>query len=374
MNSNTGLLHINLQAVADNWRTLLGQCRAQVAAVVKADAYGLGAEQVAPALYGAGCRHFFVATKSEGLALRQFIPGDARCFVLGGAARGDEEECLRGQLTPVLSSLAAISDWLDAVGSAPCAIKFDTGMTRLGLPLSEDNLSDYRDAIISAKPVLMMSHLACADEPDHPQNAQQLQRFDRVREQLGADLPATSWSLANSSGIFLGADYHADMVRPGAALYGFNPQLDQPSPVQPVVSLDLPVLQLRRVGVDTTVGYGATTIAPAGSVLAVAAGGYADGVHRLLGNAGYGYCMGQQVPVLGRVSMDTAVFDVSTVAGIDQLLQAGRWRSMTIAVINATVDVTAISQRNGSLGYEVLTSLGSGRYQRRYQQASKHER
>lgn len=366
MSASTGLLRIDLNAIVNNWRRLREYSSVDTAAVVKADAYGLGMAAVAPALYDAGCRDFFVATLEEGVALRSQLPGEARCLVLGGVPPGDEPVCVDRELIPVISSLAALRRWLAVAAPHPCALKFDTGMTRLGMPVDDLLATGHRDLLAAARVTVAMSHLACAEERDSDRNTRQRAVFGQVREQLEPLWPDARWSLANSSGIFLGAGYHADLVRPGAALYGFNPCPGLASPVRPVVTLQLPVLQLRRVEEPARVGYGAVGRAAPGTVLAVAAGGYADGLHRLLGAEGSGFCRGVEVPVVGRVSMDTTVFDVSEVPGVAARLASGDWADMDIDIITSGRGVSDISARNNSLGYEVLTSLGSPRYRRQY--------
>ncbi len=366
MSASTGLLRIDLNAIADNWRRLDAVSAAETAAVVKADAYGLGMAAVAPALYRAGCRHFFVATLEEGLALRALLPQDGHCLVLGGVPRGYEQACADSRLIPVISSVAALERWLAVAASHPCTIKFDTGMTRLGIPTETLLAPEHRPLLAAARVVVAMSHLACAEERDSDRNPQQREIFESVRSQLASLWPNARWSLANSSGIFLGEHFHADLVRPGAALYGFNPCPGLASPIRPVATLQLPVLQLRRVDAPARVGYGAAGRAEPGAILAVVAGGYADGVHRLLGTEGSGFCQGVEVPVIGRVSMDTTVFDVSAVPGVAERLASGNWAEMNIDILTAAHNVSEISARNHSLGYEVLTSLRAPRYRREY--------
>ena len=353
------VLTIDLSAVADNYRRLAERVwPAGCAAVVKADAYGLGMARVAPALAAAGCADFFVAHLDEGIALRALLP-DAAIYVLNGALRGAEPEFQRHALCPVLNHLAALDAW-SALGRGgkplPAALHIDCGMSRLGL-------DDQELAILAAAPArldgvdlqLLMSHLACADQPDHPLNAEQLARFRAARGRL----PATPASLANSSGIFLGPEYRFDMARPGAALYGVNPQPGRPNPMAPVVRLQARILQVRRIDSPRTVGYGATHRAARPSTIATIALGYADGYLRSLSNRGSCLIGEHRVPVVGRISMDLVTLDVTGVP--DGLARPGA----VVDVIAPDHPVDAVAEEAGTIGYEILTSLGR-RYQRRY--------
>ncbi|WP_020211054.1 alanine racemase [Gilvimarinus chinensis] len=371
MDTSTGVLTVNLDAVVRNWHLLCAQApNSIVAAVIKADAYGLGARRVGQVLHRAGCRDFFFATVDEALAVADVLPGDARRYILGGFAVGEERKLLEAGLTPVLSTLAEVQRWqqlLAVTGAeAQCALKFDSGMTRMGLA-AKDLLSLGADESKCRRlgVRLVMSHLACADEALHPQNREQLSSFNSVRDQLRAHCPDVAFSLANSSGIFLGDDYHADLVRPGAALYGVNPDTRGANPMQPVVGLSLPVRQLRQLKRPSRIGYGAELELPAGTVLAVAAGGYADGLHRILGASGVGEMAGVEVAVAGRVSMDSTIFDVTAVPNI-QAIARGELKAPSIEVLNAQLDVSRVAARNRALGYEVLTSVRAARYRREY--------
>lgn len=365
MSTATGLLTIDLAAVRANWRTVCQQLSRRPAAVIKADAYGLGAEPVGNSLYRAGCREFFFATLEEALAGRSYLPDDTHLYILGGARPGEEHECLNAGLIPVLYSLAAVDRWAkvcrQADTQAPSVIKIDTGMTRLGLSLHDwEQLRADPERLRASHPIVVMSHLACADEWDHPMNREQQQRFAKVAAQAQALLPGVRGSLANSSGIFLGRDWHFDMARPGASLYGFDPHFGRAPNMQPVVQLSLPVLQWRELQGDVTVGYGATAHLPTGRRLAVVAGGYADGLNRTIGReGGQGYLGAARVPVVGRISMDTTIFDVTDAEPVSP--PESNW----IRVLDDRLTVAEVSHRIGALGYEVLTSL-AGRYRRVY--------
>jgi len=362
MISSTGILTINLAAIQSNWRYVSTSLRAgvQCAAVVKANAYGVGVSEVATALYDAGCECFFVVTLHEAVELRQVLPADAVVYVLGGSPSGMEQHFADLNLIPVLYSSSMITQWLAFCSSRqyafPCALKFNTGMTRLGLEGIElDELLNQTTILSYLNPVLAMSHLACADDPSHPLNDEQLQRFHTVIAKLKPIYPYIQTSLANSSGTFLSDLYHFDMVRIGAALYGINPQLSKPNPLQQVFNLKLPVLQIRTTVQPESVGYGATACVAPNVRLAVVAGGYADGIHRTLGLVPVGRIEGVEVKAIGRLSMDSFTFEINNIAGDPDYVE----------VINKELTLDYLMSANKTLGYEVLTSLGD-RFQRRY--------
>ena len=368
-----GVLTIDLAAIVANWRLLASRAApAECAAVVKADAYGLGMAQVAPALAAAGCRVFFVATLDEGIALRRLLQGAAEeagamlpapampaaIFVLNGAPRGCESELLQYGLMPVRNDLDDIFAWgtLAAVLEAtlPACVHVDTGMSRLGLsPAEVVILSGEPERLDGTGVVLVMSHLACADEPSHALNRRQLDAFRGARAQL----PAAPGSLAASSGIFLGAAWACELVRPGAALYGVAPVPGENNPMRSVVTLTARILQVREIDRDTPVGYGATFRAPAHVTIATAAVGYADGYLRALGNRGAGFIGSQRVPLVGRVSMDLTTFDVT---GVPLAVPGAK-----IELIGPQLGVDDVAAAAGTSGYEILTSLGD-RYARTY--------
>ncbi|HWV15799.1 MAG TPA: alanine racemase [Cellvibrio sp.] len=362
MFSSSSILTVDLAAIQANWRYVASSLKnnAECAAVVKADAYSVGAEEVAKALYLAGCRSFYLATVEEAVVLRMILPADAILYVLGGVRLGAEPSFAELRLIPVLYSLAEIKHWSEFCASIcaalPCVIKVDTGMTRLGLRLSDlDEFLQMAANHFSLNPILIMSHLACADEPGHPLNTRQLQQFEKAVAKTKVFFPQIKTSLANSSATFLGEEFHFDMVRIGAALYGINPQRDRPNPLQPAITLKLSVLQIRLLETDVSVGYGAAASAKAGTRLAVVAGGYADGIHRTLGLSPRGMVNGQMVPAVGRISMDSCVFDISAVAADPEYIE----------VMNEQISLDSLIAHNNFLGYEVLTSLGR-RYLRRY--------
>ena len=354
------VLTIDLNAIVANWLLLKGMLAgAECAAVVKADAYGLGADRVASALARAGCGTFFVAHVAEGVALRRVLP-EAAIHVLNGPVSGSELVLVEHRLVPVLNSLRDIEAWgeMAGAGGAPLVadVHVDTGMARLGLPPDEtETLIREPGRLDGIKLATLMSHLACADEPDHPLNRQQLADFLRTRQAF-ADVKA---SFANSSGLFLGPEYHFDLARPGVALYGVGPRPGEPNPMAQVVRLQGKILQVRDVDRPQTVGYGATHRVTRRGRVATVGVGYADGYPRSLSNTGSGYMGDTRVPIVGRVSMDLITLDVSDVPGA--VARPGALVEL-IGPHNTVDDVAADA---GTIGHEILTGLGS-RYHRVY--------
>lgn len=365
------MLTIDLSAIQANWLYISSVSRGMVAGVIKANAYGLGASQVGPALYSVGCREFFVANLEEALAAREYLPADTFIYVLGGPRIGEAREFIKANLIPVLCSLEQIKDWAvqaqQYAYASPSAIKINSGMTRFGLDIYElESLCNNTDLISAINPVLFMSHLACADNPTHHLNVSQQQKFSDCASQLRNVVPDIRLSLANSSGIFLGSKWHYDLVRPGAALYGINPQPMNFNPMKSVVSLSLPIIQIRTLEDDATLGYAAEAFLPKGSRVAVVAGGYADGLNRTLGMQPEGDLCGHRVKAIGRISMDATIFDISGVH-----LSGEHLVGKSITVINEYITLDYLSNKNHLLGYEVLTSLG-GRYKRCYLSGVNH--
>ena len=353
------LLTVDLAAIAANYRLLVEKAApAEAAPAVKADAYGLGMAEVAPALHRAGARSFFVAWLAEGIRLREILP-DATIYVLNGLEPGRAAAYAAHRLAPCLDSRAAIEEWLDATPGAPAALHLDTGISRLGLPPEEwAALAAEPGLIARLAPVLVMSHLASADDPKDPMNARQRALFLAAVRTLGLER-RVPLSLANSGGIFLGPDFHLDMVRPGAAIYGLAPLTGHPNPMRQPVRLQAKILQVRRVDTGMTVGYGATHRTTRPSLLATISAGYADGIFRALGNRGHA-CLGAvRVPMVGRVSMDLLTLDVTDAP--KALVRRGAW----VDLIGPAQTVDDLAAAAGTIGYEVLTALGS-RYPRRY--------
>lgn len=353
----SAILRIDLGAIAENWRALATRAApGAVAGVVKANAYGLGAARVAPALYAAGCRHFFVAHLAEGMALRSALGAGPMIAVLNGFAPGADEDAA---LVPVLNSLGDVLAHAAAGRSAGQArqalLHLDTGMARLGLDAGEQaRLAADHSLLVGLDLLYVMSHLACADEPDHPLNAEQAARFASAC----AALPRVKRSFANSSGLFLGSDYASDLARPGCALYGINPTPGAPNPMLPVIRLEAPILQIRDIPSGASVGYGASFLAARPSRIATIAVGYADGYLRCLSGQGVAAYRDMILPMVGRVSMDLITLDVTDAPGIAP--------GETVQLIGgAAPSPDDLAARAGTIGYEILTSLGD-RYRRDY--------
>jgi alanine racemase len=342
------ILEIDLGAVVENWRLLAARVApALCAAVVKADAYGLGAAKVAPALAAAGCRTFFVAQLDEALVVRAVLP-QAEIAVLNGLLPGTSRVFLDARLTPVLNDLAQIERWRRKGQARPAILHVDTGMNRLGLAAKD--VARVGDPGFPLRAV--MSHLVSSEETT-PLNKTQRQRFEATR----ALLPAAPASFANSSGIFLDASYHYDLARPGVALYGVNPTPGQPNPMRPTVRLLARILQLRDIAAGETVGYGATWRLERPARIATIAAGYADGLLRSLSNRGRALAGGTTVPIVGRVSMDLITLDVT--AADPTAVEPGS----LVELIGSAHTVDDLAAEAGTIGYEILTSLGR-RYHR----------
>ncbi|MFM8799312.1 MAG: alanine racemase [Tagaea sp.] len=353
------LLTVDLGALVANWRDLAARVApAACAAVVKADGYGLGAVAVARALARAGCRDFFVARLSEGLAVRDAVPESCRVTVLDGLMAGEAEIYRRRGLTPCLNDPGQIAMWSQAAARAgeklPAALHFDTGMSRLGLsPADAASLLADAAALDGIELVTVMSHLVSSEVPDDPINAAQLAAFRGWR----AAFPAVRASFANSSGIFLGAPYHFDLARPGCALYGINPLPGKPNPMRGVATLEARILQVREIEPPQTVGYGASWRASRRTKVATVACGYADGWLRTLSGKGTAWIDGKPLPYLGRVSMDLITLDASDAPA------AVPGRMVELMGPNAPVD--AVADAAGTIGYEILVRLGQ-RFARAY--------
>jgi alanine racemase len=359
-----GILTIDLAAIEANWKKLSGiTVPVECAAVVKADAYGCGLEPVARKLAKAGCRTFFVANVAEGRRVRDLAP-EANIYVLNGLMPGTAQAFADYRLRPVINGTTELAEW-DAFVSTRnwrggAALHVDTGMNRLGITVDEAVAIAPRIQSQDHGFMLLMSHLACAETPDHPMNDRQIRLFREIRILYRG----VSSSLANSSGIFLGGTLYCDLVRPGIALYGSNPTPGKPNPMRPVVELKGRIIQVRSVDKGGAVGYGATWSASRPSRTAVVALGYADGLLRSAAAskgkaAGEVIVGGKRCPIIGRISMDLLAVDVTD-------LPVGTVRRGDFAtLIGEGTSVDDLAAAMGTIGYEVLTNLGR-RYHRVY--------
>ncbi|MCA0272800.1 MAG: alanine racemase [Proteobacteria bacterium] len=339
------ILTVDLGAITRNWQALAGLSgRAEAGAVVKADCYGLGTERVAPALAAAGARRFFVAEASEGIAVRRAVGPGPEIYVFAGHMAGDASVIAGADLIPLLNAPEQIARHRAALPGHAFGIQFDTGMNRLGI--EEADWRALSSDILSANPRLLMSHLACADEPGHAMNASQLAVFRRMTDGLG--LPR---SFAATGGILLGPEYHFDITRPGIGLYGGDP-FDS---AEAVVRLSLPVIQTRTIPAGETVGYGNSWTAPKPSRIATLGAGYADGLIRAMTGKARVWHGSTPCPVVGRVSMDSMGVDVTHLPDTPGALD----------ILCPAQGVDALATMAGTIGYEILTSLGH-RYRRDY--------
>ncbi len=356
------VLEIDLDALADNYRHLKNLAHpAKVAASVKADAYGLGANRVSQTLYNLGCRTFFVAHALEGAALRDVIPDNAEIYVFCGPLPGDIDTLFKNRLKPVINSVQQAQVWQEfnqeQATPLPAALHFDTGINRLGIPIDEQN--SFFDGDFAFPTDLILSHLACSPMPDDPHNPEQLKRFKAI----AAHYPQTRKSLANSGGLYLGPQYRFDLIRCGIGLFGgkasFDPAADS---LKPVASLHAPVLQTKTVKAGESLGYNATAHVTRDSQIAVVGIGYADGLP--LSASGSDTQPGlrvrihdQMAPVIGRVSMDMTLIDITDIA-----VKAG-----DMAVFFGP-DLSDQADHAQTIDYEILTRLGA-RSERRYLQS-----
>jgi alanine racemase len=364
----TGVLFVNLGALRRNYRKLRRiAATSTVAAVVKANAYGTGAAETAKALAREDCKHFFVATLKEAETLRSVLPGKEQIYVLDGLLPGTAAQFATFALTPVLGNHGEFEEWASFAQARksllPAVLHFDTGMNRLGFNqnAARDILSHPALAGSFDSPMLM-THLACADDPCHPKNAEQLSIFAEIV--AFAPEAAKRQSIANSAGIFLGDPFRLGLVRPGIALYGGRATASGPNPMEPVVFLFTRILQVRWVESGETVGYGATQTLKRRTKIATAAAGYADGFFRAASATDFhegppGYIASHRLPLLGRISMDLVTFDATDVP--DPLVYRGGF----IEVLGQRVLADDFAAFAGTLSYEVLTSLGR-RYDRVY--------
>jgi alanine racemase len=350
----TARLTVDLGALKANWQHLAATgVPAETAAVIKADGYGLGAEPIAKALWQAGARTFFTVYPQEALDLRKVL-AKARIFTLAGLDERSAGPCRKAGITPVINCDEELEAWRAEAKKAgtplACALHFDTGMNRLGFdPQAAARLSQNREGL---EFVLVMSHLACGEDRQHPMNALQLARF----EEVAGHFPAVRMSLANSAGVHLGEGHRFDLLRPGIALYGGEPIAGEPNPMRTVASFHARILQVRDAKKGDTVGYSATQTLTRDSRIAIAGAGYADGIKRggsgRTGGGASGWIGGQRVPILGRISMDLTAFDVTGVP--PQVLDSGEW----IEFFGENMPLDEFARACGTISYEVLTGMG----------------
>ncbi len=359
----SSVLTIDLGALKRNYYLLASRAHtAECAAVVKANGYGLGIEQVFHALNQAGCTTFFVATLDEAITLRMFKQGPT-VYYLNGLLPGEAEICRSQSIRPTLNDLGQIEYWAKYCSATretlPAAIHIDTGMSRLGLTPRETVAVIAKPGCLEAFDfTLLLSHLACGEMPYHPMNVQQRDQFSNAADAL----PHAPRSLAASSGIFLGADWHFDMVRAGVSLYGVSPQPDQPNPMEQVIQLQGKIIQVRDVDTPQTVGYGASYQFNGPMKVATVAAGYADGIPRNLDDQSVAYIGNKIAPIIGRVSMDLITLDISSAPEAKP--------GDMVDLIGPHNNLDAVAASADTIGYELLTRLGH-RYRRRYIETTK---
>lgn len=348
------VLTTSLEALAANYAYLADKSAGRCGATVKADAYGLGAEQVVHRLARAGCKQFFVATLEEALTLRRLFPS-IDLTVYEGLLAGCEGFYRDARITPVLNTLKQVQAWRSCGAPHAAVLHVDTGMSRLGLdPLETSLLCAQPDLLDGAHIGCLMSHLAWADDPTSAENPRQLERFMAVAQVL----PDLRLSLANSGGVLLGADYSLDVARPGIALYGGNSGGGIAGPMQPVTTLTAPVLQHRAVSKGHSIGYGGLYRAAEPMYVATIGLGYADGLPRRLASDAYVLASGTRCPIVGRVSMDMIMVDMTHLDDKERL-------GICEVELLGSISIDQMALWQGTIGYEVLTSLGR-RVGRRY--------
>ncbi|WPY00942.1 Alanine racemase [Candidatus Trichorickettsia mobilis] len=366
-------LTIDLSLIRANYRILSAMAnQAILGAVVKANCYGLGAVKIATALYQEGCRDFFVATLDEAIELQEslgnniavtsnkLISNSTNIFVLSGVSNTDAKDFDQYKLIPVLNNLAQLQIWNQLASNKntklPAILHFNTGMHRLGIPHEEIEIIQQNPNLLNGLELLyIMSHLSTSTDADHIYNRQQLEKLKNYRQYF----PEIKVSLANSSSIFLGADYHYDLIRPGAALYGINPTPRQPNPMQHVVSLTAPIIQLQSVLTGNAISYDMTFITKRDTIIATLPIGYADGYPRALSNRGKVYIAGHSAPIVGTISMDLMVVDVTDIPSEQIFL------GQQVEIIGDYYTIDQLAEDAGTIAYEILTRLGK-RYHRIY--------
>ena len=340
----TATATIDLNAIRQNWQKLRSMSSNDAAAVVKANAYGLGLAQVTKALYAEGARIFFVATAEEGAELRSILGKKPDIYVFSGHMVGDTELIKNYNLIPLINSIEQLSRHSKLLREKKFGVQLDTGMNRLGMEPME--WESVKELALSLNPVLIMSHLACADDPNHKMNSKQLDIFLTLTNKININK-----SLAATGGILLGPEYHFDLTRPGIGIYGCSPMQD----CLPVLKIDIPVIQIRNIESGETVGYGNTWTSPCKKKIATISAGYADGLFRTIGKKAKLYFEEISCPIVGRISMDLIGVDITSLK-VDPV---------RLELINSQQTVDNIAEGAETIGYEFLTSLGN-RYSRNY--------
>ena len=340
----TATATIDLNAIRQNWQKLRSISSNDTAAVVKANAYGLGIKQVAKALYDEGARLFFVATAEEGAELRSILGKKPEIYIFSGHMVGDTELIRNYNLIPLINSIEQLSRQSQLLREKKFGVQLDTGMNRLGMePMEWETVKEFT---LSLNPVLIMSHLACADEPGHKMNTTQLNTFRTLTDKINIKK-----SLAATGGILLGPEYHFDLTRPGIGIYGCSPMKN----CLPVLKIDIPVIQIRDIKSGETVGYGNTWTSTSKKRIATISAGYADGIFRVVGQGTKLYFKEIGCPIVGRISMDLIGVDITSLNMDPDKLE----------LVNSLQTVDKIAEGAGTIGYEFLTSLGH-RYNRKY--------
>lgn len=352
--TSPGLLTVDLDALGQNFSALQAAVPSDCAAVVKANAYGLGIKPVARRLFAEGCKHFFVANLDEGLKLRNILP-EGSIYIFEGVSEGQQEVFLAANLVPVLNSIEQIKCWSSKAPGAISVVHIDTGMSRLGLSELEVEEVAEESLLENLHLEYVITHLACADEPFHSLNSAQVQCFDRLRSKL----PDAKTSIGNSAAALSNKKYCGDLIRAGIALFGGNPFLERENPGKNVVSLEGIIVQVREITETVSVGYGASRTIDPPALLATIGVGYADGYPRALSNKGFAFLGGKKVPVVGRVSMDLLTLDVTNVP-------FGNVRpGERVELLGKNVPLDELAYLSGTISYELLTGLGR-RWTRRY--------
>ena len=353
---SNSFLEINIDSIIHNYQLINNKVgNTECAAVLKADAYGMGASVIAKALDKAGCSTFFVATIDEGIELRAcFSKDENQIAVLSGLLEGSEDIFYSNKLTPVLNDTEQIKKWAiynkQKNISAPSILHIDTGMNRLGLTINElydiiKNPTELKELHVE----WIMSHLACGDQPRDIMNEKQLSVFLNAKKEF----PNVKASLANSAGVFLGQSYHLDMVRPGIALYGSGSGSIPSKPLKQVIKLYSRILQIRTLSTGASVGYGASYRVSEATRVATVGLGYADGYLRSLSNCSWVFFNGLRLPVIGRISMDYITIDITQIAS--EKIQTGDF----IEIIGDKFTLDDLATVANTVPHELLTRLGT---------------